>query len=94
MLDAQHRVLDHLAPRLAVVPRLVRTTTGSPFADVRGPAGVPHRIWAVTFMPMGVGGDSTLEPNALFLERGLPKLQIVQWVPSSEKSVAAFLRLR
>ena len=50
MLDAQQAVLAHLALAGFPAPRVVRAVTGAPRAEVAGPDGRRHAIWAIDYL--------------------------------------------
>ena len=50
-LEAQHAVLRHLAPTVAVTPRVVPTESGSPFTELTHSDDQRHLVWAVSHLP-------------------------------------------
>ena len=70
-LDAQQRVLEHLAlARLDCCARVVRTLTGDSIATVTGPAGRSHLVWAVTHLPGVTLAAVRHRPSALLDDFG------------------------
>lgn len=51
IIDAQQKAMAHLAQALDVIPRVVATLDGAAIAEVTGPDGRQHLVWAVTHLP-------------------------------------------
>ena len=51
MLDAQRRVLEHLAVADLPTPRVLSLRDGGVFGSVTGVDGQEHRVWALTCLP-------------------------------------------
>jgi len=51
MLEAQQAALAHLAPRLAITPRLLLGVGGDPLVEIVGPDDRRHFAWSVSVVP-------------------------------------------
>ncbi len=51
MLNAQVAALRHVAPTFRLAPAVLATAGGAAIAEVAGPDGRSHRVWAVSHLP-------------------------------------------
>jgi len=51
MLEAQQRAMMHVAERVEITPRVLRTASGDTIASVRGSDGREHLAWAISWLP-------------------------------------------
>ena len=85
LLGAQLAALEHLGHRLleGIVPRIRRTTSGEPWAEVEGEGGLLHRLWVVQGLPGRLLAD--FEPVPLELLESVGSL-----VARVDRSLADF----
>ena len=69
-LEAQHAVLEHLATRVDVTPRLVATENGAPFTDISDGDDRRHLVWAVTHLPGRLLAHAPYRDEALYEDLG------------------------
>jgi 4-aminobutyrate aminotransferase-like enzyme/Ser/Thr protein kinase RdoA (MazF antagonist) len=70
MLDAQQAALLHIAPQVAVSPRVMPAADGQRVANVRGVDGREHLVWAVSYLPGAALGTVTYKSKALLEDFG------------------------
>src|SRR5512132_1831558 len=51
VIEAQQAAMAHVAARMSLCPRPVRTVTGETIATISGQDGREHLVWAVTHLP-------------------------------------------
>jgi len=69
-LDAQHAVLQHLATRVEVTPRVVPTASGAPFAELSDSDDRGHLVWAVNHLPGRLLARAAYHDVALYEDLG------------------------